>query len=579
MDHEGVMIQCETCKVWQHCPCVGLGDGEVTPDKYYCDSCRPENHPYRVVDGQLISSSKRVHPALAATASKAKSSKKRSTMNSKDASLPSDIPSAHHSKDDEDRDAADSFKRNHNPSTEDHLYSSNQNFSHTRTSKRRKKTESNMDDHEDLNNDTTYSLSGKRSGEESSDNFVPAEKESESPSSSVEASPKTVTKGKVSRTSKSKKPAVKPFSTQSPPESPRAKDQDSSLANDDQEEELSHEPLMKQQASRRPGGKKLSRSGDITEQALAISIKRRKVAKSEASPHEASSSAVDHDDESNQVSPNESSMDSPDVPASSASASNSNSNNGIDSLSTPTATTKRNSRRAATHRAGSHTPTPSGTPQPMQPASPTKIKYPSARMSLKDMNKRAQQLLDYIGRAQVEMGELKRKQGQRYQCSSSSPTTEATPPRAGSEGGQPAINLDIMQGINKAGSTDAASAHWLSTPPQSVHELSHGDLAEQLATTQMKQVMDGAGHSRPVDHPGSAGSGHACGKGVAPMTPPHQPNGYGGAETGQIEEVPQKNDHLPGLGIAMPRVTSLGLMNKLTVELIHFQEKYGRHTE
>ena len=53
VDHEGVMIQCETCKVWQHCPCVGLGDGEVTPDKYYCDSCRPENHPYRVLDGQL----------------------------------------------------------------------------------------------------------------------------------------------------------------------------------------------------------------------------------------------------------------------------------------------------------------------------------------------------------------------------------------------------------------------------------------------------------------------------------------------------------------------------------------------
>ncbi|KAK3837630.1 MAG: hypothetical protein JOS17DRAFT_786746 [Linnemannia elongata] len=50
----GVMIQCETCKVWQHCPCVGLGDGLVTPDKYYCDSCRPENHPYHVVDGVLM---------------------------------------------------------------------------------------------------------------------------------------------------------------------------------------------------------------------------------------------------------------------------------------------------------------------------------------------------------------------------------------------------------------------------------------------------------------------------------------------------------------------------------------------
>lgn len=79
--HEGVMIQCETCKVWQHCPCVGLGDGEVTPDKYYCDSCRPENHPYRVQNGQLLSNAK----------STAKPTKKRSTMNSKEASIPMDL--------------------------------------------------------------------------------------------------------------------------------------------------------------------------------------------------------------------------------------------------------------------------------------------------------------------------------------------------------------------------------------------------------------------------------------------------------------------------------------------------------
>ncbi|SCU87436.1 LADA_0E03994g1_1 [Lachancea dasiensis] len=44
-DESGLYIQCESCSVWQHGFCVGITDGEGSaPDKYWCESCRPELH-------------------------------------------------------------------------------------------------------------------------------------------------------------------------------------------------------------------------------------------------------------------------------------------------------------------------------------------------------------------------------------------------------------------------------------------------------------------------------------------------------------------------------------------------------
>ena len=40
----GLMIQCETCKCWQHCACMGMHTEEDCPDVYFCEQCRPENH-------------------------------------------------------------------------------------------------------------------------------------------------------------------------------------------------------------------------------------------------------------------------------------------------------------------------------------------------------------------------------------------------------------------------------------------------------------------------------------------------------------------------------------------------------
>ncbi len=51
VDDEGIMVMCETCQVWQHCSCVGLGEGKATPELYYCELCQPQLHPFSVRDG------------------------------------------------------------------------------------------------------------------------------------------------------------------------------------------------------------------------------------------------------------------------------------------------------------------------------------------------------------------------------------------------------------------------------------------------------------------------------------------------------------------------------------------------
>lgn len=43
-ENVGLMIQCETCKCWQHCVCMGMQVEEDCPDVYYCEQCRPELH-------------------------------------------------------------------------------------------------------------------------------------------------------------------------------------------------------------------------------------------------------------------------------------------------------------------------------------------------------------------------------------------------------------------------------------------------------------------------------------------------------------------------------------------------------
>ncbi|EST10017.1 Zinc finger, RING/FYVE/PHD-type [Kalmanozyma brasiliensis GHG001] len=43
-ENVGLMIQCETCKCWQHCVCMGMQVEEDCPDVYFCEQCHPELH-------------------------------------------------------------------------------------------------------------------------------------------------------------------------------------------------------------------------------------------------------------------------------------------------------------------------------------------------------------------------------------------------------------------------------------------------------------------------------------------------------------------------------------------------------
>ncbi|OMJ17490.1 Histone deacetylase complex subunit CTI6 [Smittium culicis] len=46
MNDGELMIQCEECHDWQHTLCVGIRDEKNIPDKYYCEKCKEDDHPY-----------------------------------------------------------------------------------------------------------------------------------------------------------------------------------------------------------------------------------------------------------------------------------------------------------------------------------------------------------------------------------------------------------------------------------------------------------------------------------------------------------------------------------------------------
>ena len=41
---EGLFIQCDTCKVWQHGGCLGILEEAMTPEEYFCELCRKDLH-------------------------------------------------------------------------------------------------------------------------------------------------------------------------------------------------------------------------------------------------------------------------------------------------------------------------------------------------------------------------------------------------------------------------------------------------------------------------------------------------------------------------------------------------------
>ncbi|KAF8973232.1 hypothetical protein BDZ97DRAFT_1780242 [Flammula alnicola] len=94
------MVQCETCKVWQHGLCMGYqSEDQVHDDDYYCELCKPEMHVELLKKlakrPRQTSATSRQDPTVNSRVSRSHSpshllkqpSKRRNTMNSRDAAF------------------------------------------------------------------------------------------------------------------------------------------------------------------------------------------------------------------------------------------------------------------------------------------------------------------------------------------------------------------------------------------------------------------------------------------------------------------------------------------------------------
>ncbi|OLN96347.1 putative histone deacetylase complex subunit cti6 [Colletotrichum chlorophyti] len=110
----GLFVQCDVCKVWQHGACVGIFTEESSPDEYFCEKCRKDLHKiHTATNGQRYSNYLPLNRPSRATSraaslvkdgtrspketskngrasSATQSSKRRSTMNSRDAAYDED---------------------------------------------------------------------------------------------------------------------------------------------------------------------------------------------------------------------------------------------------------------------------------------------------------------------------------------------------------------------------------------------------------------------------------------------------------------------------------------------------------
>ncbi|KAG0330091.1 hypothetical protein BG004_002184 [Podila humilis] len=670
LDHEGVMIQCETCKVWQHCHCVGLGGGSVTPDKYYCDSCRPHNHPYKVQNGILISGSKRAPQTQQVPSTvpslKTPVPKKRNTMNSKEASIPVDLLLAQQKWNDEHMDEIDDISHKHSKrrkkngssthdDDEEHLKSKDDDAEAIKLA---------MDlaqHHSENKKASNNSSNANNSSSSSSDNdnsCSKPEKDTSSGLSPIENSPSSNSQSRNGGSKKSNKSSSS-SSSASRLRSPTPMHSTSSMASVSPTTTVS----TKDQKSEEPpadvgtlsSGKRTTTADEDAEEAAespsrtvtVSSSKRRKTAKSDVPARSALPvHDTDHQEEPEQVIPK---TESNTVPRSrknglsrsykrngnntnSTNMSNNNSDqeeNADDeanqTTSTPTTITKRSflKRNERNHRSSRNsTPVPntsndSGTPQPMSAPAPATVRYPNSKMTIQEMNKRAKQLLGYISRVQIDMADRKSKSGCNTPCPPVDEHLQTAPHTTLNANNLPfslpsaikyatVSDVSLLHGARNDKSrltqsdthcehsenkemtikvplpSEGRDSMLLSTPPLSVHDISHLDLHHPQNSRHIQDGHDGEhghGHEshRHRRHSGSdchSGLTHSpesefeSSKGHEPITPPHQP-----VELNEKTET-VKETTVPTQEVQVGN-SSLELMDRLTGALIRFQERFG----
>ncbi|KAG9064605.1 hypothetical protein KI688_002863 [Linnemannia hyalina] len=580
----GVMIQCETCKVWQHCPCVGLGDGLVTPDKYYCDSCRPENHPYHVVDGVLMTNAENTSSAVASL--KVKSPKTKS--------------SARESKVSTDRDSQ--------PDTT--ASEGNHHGNVTRASKRRKKTDSTLDDLDQPSLHTINNSNGDASKNHTEDE------------SETTPAPVTTKSNKKSMGSKRKKGALPEYESSTASGSsavstmmtpvPVQLEESLPIADQDSESAASAAPSTRRNARSASNNKKNSRAApadDVIEASHVVpASKRRRTAEpttrskedsvletededkasdKDISPAEAPatrSSRKGHSTRANKkVDPVEDEHAESTTPAEESPNASEDTTRADSVVSHPEVMKRGGALRKAHQNHGHHHHhsrhgSPAGTPQPSQiiVIQPTKVKYPSARMTIADMNKRIRQLQDYVSHARAEMNEMKKNREATAAAAMERTNAAATAVTATTTASAcEDSTMGMADNVGPSTSSSDSQPAWLSTPPRSVHEPSRSeslDPVTQTGTSATTTVMSAAMTSEQKQG------------GQPPMTPPPQNEaGSCNTNTGNMncdDVVGSKDKDLRATStLVSAPVSCLEQIDKLTHDLLHFQRKFGNKSD
>jgi hypothetical protein len=225
---------------------------------------------------------------------------------------------------------------------------------------------------------------------------------------------------------------------------------------------------------------------------------------------------------------------------------------------------------------GDHTPIP----QPLPPAPPAPVRYPSSKMTIQDMTKRAKLLLDYISRVQIDMAERQNRSITNSPAGSSSSHSHL-----GSTVDPEKVGGGLVDGRQERTPCSTMDTPLLSTPPQSVYEHPLTDSSD-LSSFKIGIQADGAMGDHARYRPGSMETESAGDK--EPITPPPQGLGQiseggqhgGGGGAHGLDSRPSGIQSPTGSDIALSkaRVSSLELMDKLSGDLIRFQEKYGAHS-
>ncbi|KAF7732551.1 hypothetical protein EC973_003298 [Apophysomyces ossiformis] len=209
---------------------------------------------------------------------------------------------------------------------------------------------------------------------------------------------------------------------------------------------------------------------------------------------------------------------------------------------------------------------------------PARVRYPSARMSISEMNKRAKQILEYISSVQVEMAS---KDGERIERAKIHNITETLPEKMNGQ----CYRVDEMVPsltMNSA-KPEIAEVQMTDSPMEDVEELGKRSLAvngaasaEELGTKSKKsnqrpnpiQIPDCADHHSPSSSLSSAST--------IPLDPASPRCDPLDTERSVAEEaIERMKTEEPHGGKPMNEQTSLDIMDMLTRELIKFQRRFG----